>query len=314
MNQFNSSMKPPRKLPPLAALRAFEAAARHLSFLKAAQELSVTPTAISHQIRLLEGWLGMALFERHVRRVSLTRAGVALFPSLKEGFDSFERAIASLAPPSRRRAVTITATTLFAARRLIPALGRFQAAHPDAELRLHASDEVIDLADGIADVAVRYGKGPFANLVSEPLCNERFGVVCSPSLGIRRHADLTTATLIHAEWRRVDRQPSWRRWCELAGISGVDTEAGLRFTDETHAIQAAIAGHGVAIASLLMLEDELSRGVLVQPFGPVVEGDSYHFLTTARNMADEDIQVVRDWLRTVAPDHGSGAALCRPGA
>jgi LysR family transcriptional regulator, glycine cleavage system transcriptional activator len=311
MDQYKSSIGGARKLPPLAALRAFEVAARHMSFQKAAHELFVTPTAISHQIRLLESTLGLTLFKRHVRRISLTEAGLHLFPVLREGFDTFERAVATLSARQQRRAVTITATTLFTARRLIPALGAFQTEHPGFELRLHASDDVIDLTDGIADVAVRYGDSAFENLVAESLCKERFGVVCSPSLGIRKHTDLAKATLIHTEWRRVDLQPSWRKWCEKAGISELKTAGGLRFTDDSHAIQAAIAGHGVAIASMFLLEDELARGVLVQPFGPTLEGASYHFLSTVEKMACEDVQAVRSWLKkiTLVDDaNGSGSS------
>ncbi|WID96315.1 LysR substrate-binding domain-containing protein [Bosea vestrisii] len=300
MDEVVSSVIGPRKLPPLAALRAFEAAARHLSFQKAARELAVTPTAISHQLRLLEATLGLSLFDRHVRRVSLTPAGAQLYPVLREGLDSFARAIAELSLPSRRSAVTISATTLFTARRLIPALSLFQAQWPQFALRLHASDEAVDLASGAADVAVRYGAGPFAGLVSEPLWQERFGVVCSPALGLRDSADLTTATLIHSEWRRRDLQPDWRRWQALARVARLNVEAGLRFTDESHAIQAAVAGQGVVITSLFLVEDELSRGVLVHPFGPVIEGHHYHLVATEENMASADVQAVQQWLKAVA--------------
>jgi LysR family glycine cleavage system transcriptional activator len=289
-----------RKLPPLPALRAFEAAARHLSFRKAAEELAVTPTAVSHQLRLLEATLGLPLFHRHVRRVSLTQAGARLYPVLRDGLDAFARAIAELYPQSRRSAVTVSATTLFTARRLIPALGAFQARWPEFALRLHASDEAVDLRGGDADLAVRYGAGPFPGLVSESLCRERFGVVCSPALGLGGHADLAGAVLIHSEWRRRDLQPDWERWAAAAGIAGLDLQAGLRFTDESHAIQAALAGQGVAVTSLLLVEDELSRGLLVQPFGPVIEGYHYHVLATPETMARAEVEAVRDWLKGLA--------------
>lgn len=303
MDSNNSSVSHGRRLPSLAALKAFEAAARHLSFQKAARELFVTPTAVSHQIRELESSLGMPMFQRHIRRVTLTPAGQQLFPVLRQGFDAFAQAIAGLYPASRRSAVTVTANTLFAARRLIPALGGFQRDHPQFQLRLHASDDIVDLDSGVADVAVRYGAGPFPGLVSEPLCRERFGVVCSPTLGVQTLEDLKGATLIHAEWRRGDYQPTWRKWCALSGLEGMDLEAGLTFTDDSHAIQAAIAGHGVAIASLPLVGDELARGVLVQPFATALEGEYYHFVTTVGNAACEDVQAVRDWLRSVqAPE------------
>lgn len=295
----------PRKLPPLLALRAFEAAARHVSFRTAAEELAVTPTAVSHQVRLLEDTLGLPLFERHVRRVSLTQAGAHLYPVLRDGLDAFSRAVAELYPQPRRRAVTVTATTLFTARRLIPALGAFQAAWPQYELRLNATDEAVDLVSGAADIAVRYGAGPFVGLVSEPLCCERFGLVCSPSIGLSRPEQLLEATIIHSEWRRRDIQPGWERWRSLAGLPTLNTTNGLRFTDESHAIQAAIAGHGVAIASLVLVEDELSRGVLVHPFGPVIEGHHYHLVATPENMACDDVRAVCDWLKTTGQNEAT---------
>lgn len=294
-------MVAPRRLPSLAGLRAFEAAARHLSFRKAAAELAVTPTAISHQLRLLEATLGLPLFERHVRRVSLTQAGAQLYPVLRDSLDTIARAVAELSPQHRRSSVTVSATTLFTARRLIPALGLFQSRWPQFALRLHASDEAVDLSSGDADIAVRYGAGPFGSLVSEVLCRERFGVVCSPALGLREPADLIATTLIHSEWRRRDLQPDWRRWQALAGVAGLDVEAGLRFSDESHAIQAAIAGQGAVITSLLLVEDELARGVLVHPFGPVIEGHHYHLVATAEALASRDVQAVAEWLRAIAP-------------
>lgn len=293
-------MANPRRLPPLPSLRAFEAAARHLSFRKAADELAVTPTAISHQLRQLEATLGLPLFERHVRRVSLTPAGAQLYPVLREGLDNFARAIAELSAQPRRSAVTISATTLFTARRLIPALGLFQKQGPQFALRLDASDDAVDLLSGAADIAVRYGTGPFPGLESEILCQDRFGVVCNPSLGLRDPADLAAATLIHSEWRRRDMQPDWRRWQALAQVPGLNVDAGLHITDESHAIQAAVAGQGAVITSLFLVEDELSRGVLVHPFGPVIEGHHYHLVATERNMASADVQAVRQWLKEVA--------------
>ncbi|MDP4026786.1 LysR substrate-binding domain-containing protein [Methylobacterium sp. NEAU 140] len=287
----------PRKLPPLGALRAFEAAARHLSFRRAAEELAVTPTAISHQVRLLEAILGQDLFVRHVRRISLTPAGTHLFPTLQAGLDAFARAIAELDARERRRAVTVTATTLFTARRLIPAIGAFRTRWPHHDLRLHASDEAVDLTRGAADIAVRYGSGPFGDLVAEPLLRERFGVVCSPSLGLSRPEQLLEAALIHCEWHRSDLQLGWERWRALSGLTALDTRAGHHFTDESHAIQAAVAGHGAAICGLALVEDELRRGLLVHPFGPVMEGQVYHLLMTARTMGCADVQAVRDWLR-----------------
>jgi LysR family glycine cleavage system transcriptional activator len=286
-----------RKLPPLTALRAFEAAARHLSFRKAAEELAVTPTAISHQVRLLEETLGLALFQRHTRRVSLTAAGNALFPALRDGFDAFAGAITGLYPQSERRAVTLSATTLFTARRLIPRVGAFRERFPEFELRLHAAETVVDLHGGVADAAVRYGRGPFPGLISHHLCDELFGVICSPLLRVAAPEDLKGVTLLHAEWyKQSDQTPNWRRWMQEARADWLDIERGPHFTDESHAIQAAIAGQGVVVASLILLRDELAGGVLVQPFGPLIAGDGYHFVATPENMACADVLALKEWL------------------
>ena len=297
MTEYLSSMPRHRRLPPLAALRAFEVAARHLSFRRAADELAVTPTAISHQIRLLEETLGMTLFVRQVRRVTLTDAGRRLYPTLREGFDAFEQIIADLSPQSWRKAVTLTATTLFTARRLLPALGAFRSAHPDLDLRLHASDDLVDLHTGIADIAVRYGTGPFDGLIAEPLLSERFGVLCSAGLQIVDVDDLRRATLIHTEWKRPGIAPDWRAWARLAGLADLRLDEGLRFTDDGHALQAAIAGHGVVIASLVLARPEIEAGLLVQPLRPEIVGATYNIVATPQNMVCADVRAVRDWLR-----------------
>ncbi|MES2055254.1 MAG: LysR substrate-binding domain-containing protein [Pseudomonadota bacterium] len=300
MSEYGSSIARHRRLPPLAALRAFEAAARHESFRKAADELAVTPTAISHQIRLLEAVLGLALFVRQTRRVALTDAGLRLYPTLRDGFDAFARTIADLRPPTGRSAVTLSATTLFTARVLLPALGAFQALYPGYDLRLHASDEVVDLGTGVADIAVRYGAGPFAGLVAEPLLADRFGIVCSPRLGLSAPADLHHTPLLHTEWKRRAGAPDWRQWARLAGMDDLRVAEGPRFTDDGHALQVAIAGHGAAIASLVLARAEIDAGLLVHPFGPVIDGATYHVVATPEALAGAEIQAVRDWLKAIA--------------
>jgi LysR family glycine cleavage system transcriptional activator len=295
MGEMDSSVVTQRRLPPLGALRAFEAAARRLSFRRAAEELCVTPTAVSHQIRLLEEWLGQPLFLRLVRRVVLTKAGETLLPTLQGGFDAFERTLADIRQHDRRKAVTLTAPVLFTARRLIPALADFQAG--DLDLRLHASDAVVDLNGGGADLAVRYGAGPFSGLVSEPLVSERFGVVSSPRLRLTRVDDLFSVPLLHIDWRRAGDDPDWKRWATEAGLSGLAVEKGARFSDDTHALAAATAGRGAAIAALELARPELEAGLLVNPFGPILQGQPYHLAATPEAWEDERVQAVASWLR-----------------
>jgi LysR family glycine cleavage system transcriptional activator len=286
-----------RRLPPLSALRAFEAAARHESFKLAAAELAVTPTAISHQIRQLEEALGVALFERRTRRVVVTAEGRMLFPVLRDGFDAFAQAVETIRTRRQRRPLTVSATTTFTARWLVPRVAAFRAEHPSLDLRLHASDDPVDLHAGAADAAVRYGAGPWPGLIAEPLMRDRFAPVCSPALGVGEPEDLRRVPLLHSEWRRTTAEtPTWRLWCERAGLAGIDVEAGMVFTDDSHAVQAAVAGQGAVLTSLLLAADELARGTLVQPFGPVIEGHRYQFVCTRAMLAHEGVRALRDWL------------------
>ncbi len=288
-----------RKLPSLGALRAFEAAARRLSFKQAADELHVTPTAVSHQIRNLEESLGVQLFERTPRKVRMTAAGQQLFPVLRDGFDNFEQALDALRCRRDAQVATLSATLAFMARRLAPHAGSFRDDYPGWSLRLDASDHVVDL-DGGADAAIRYGTGTYSGLVAEPLFDDRFAPVCSPALKIRTAAQLRKATLIHFTWGPLRDDPGacvWQDWLAAAGIDGVDADAGLSFTEEIHAIQATIAGQGIGLLSLALVEDELKSGVLVQPFAPELAGFSYDLVYSPRAANRPATQVLREWVR-----------------
>lgn len=289
-------MSDPRRLPPLNALRAFEAAARHLSFKAAAAELRVTPTAVSHQIRLLEGILGFALFERRTRAVQLTEAGRALQPTLTHSFDAIANAFEALSRAPQRRGVTLSATPAFTARWLVPRIADWQRKYPGINLRLHASEEPVNLENGDADAAIRYGRGPYCGLKADLLFEDRFAPVVSPRLNVGTLRDLRRQSLIHFDWRRPRRDaPTWRLWAARAGLK-LDTDGGLRFSDESHAIQAAIAGQGVALLSLALVAAELEGGALAQPFGPVLDGFQYRFVVAAERAQETEIAALRDWL------------------
>lgn len=287
-----------RRLPPLAALRAFEATARNLSFKRAALELHVTPTAISHQVRQLEAALGLRLFERRTRQVALTAAGQALLPALRDGFDAFAAAIDALTHRDRRSLVTLSATPAFIAKWLVPRIAGFRRERPDIDLALLASLDPVDVDAGAADLALRYGRGPYPDLVAELLVTDRFVPVASPRLGLKQPRDLRSVTLLHTDWRRDDpKKPTWRLWLKQAGLAGVDSRAGLRFSDETHAIQAAIAGNGVALQSLLLVAAELADGTLVAPFRPDIEGLAVHLIHSRKRPVTAPVEAVRSWLR-----------------
>lgn len=288
-----------RKLPPLGALRVFEAAARRLSFKHAAEELNVSATAVSHQIRQLEEMLEVKLFDRETRQVHLTAAGKALFPVLRDGLDRFEQAIADVRRQQAGKVARLTSTVAFVAKRLAPLAGSFREAYPDWTLRLDASNRTVDL-EADADAAIRLGGGHYPGLVTEALFADRFAPVCTPSLAPASLADLKRATLIHFDWgpaRRNDhRAPVWRHWLERAGASDVDASAQLSFTDEIHAVQAAVAGQGIALLSLALVAQELASGILVQPFDLTLKGDRYDLVYSPRAAERPATQVLRDWV------------------
>jgi LysR family glycine cleavage system transcriptional activator len=305
----------PRRLPPLTALRAFEAAARHLSFKHAANELSLTPTAISHQIRQLEDHLGVRLFVRTTRRVDLTPAGQGLFPALRDGLDAMARAVQNVRPDAQPRTIVLSTTMAFASRWLLQRLARFAASHPDIALHLHTSDEPVDLQGGVAQLAIRYGPGSYPGLNCVPLLPSRFAPVCAPGLDVRDLGQLAQVPLIGFEWfRREGATPDWPLWFERAGCAPLPRQ--LHFSDEVHAIQAAIAGQGVALINLALVADELRTGLLRQPFGPELAGHPFHLAWPKARDGDPGIAEVRAWLQLEAAGQASSSATERaaPGA
>ena len=271
-----------RNLPPLNALRAFEAAARHMSFAKAAEELAVTPTAISHQIRLLEEITGQGLFRRRPRPITLTEAGERLFPVLRDGLDRFAAAVAGLRADADHSPLIVSTTTAFASRWLVPRLAKLKE-DVDLELEIDASETPANLRSGTADFAIRYRRTPIPDLECNELVRDRFIPVVSPSLlesgfSVNGIADLAEHTLIHFRWKRPDLDPpTWERYVTEAravdpDAAKIDASGGLRFSEEPHAIEAAIAGQGVALVSDVLVRRELASGALVQPVDFSIDG------------------------------------------
>lgn len=287
-----------RRLPPLSSLRAFEAAARHGSFKQAASELAVTPTAISHQIRFLEETTGLTLFERQVRKVVLTEAGARLYPVLRDGFNAFEATLAQLTRGVARSEVTISATSAFTAQWLAPRVASFGLLHPDIDLLLHASDTPVDVAGAAVDIAIRYGRGPYPGAEAEAMFSDRFAPVASPALGPLTLDDLDRVPLIGFRWAHPDPlNPTWELWHASAGLPWPRRPGQLRFSDEGHAIQAALAGQGIALVSLALVAQDLAAGRLVQPFGPQIAGHTYHLVTSAGRARQAAVKAALVWLR-----------------
>jgi len=289
-------------LPPLPALRAFEAVARRASFKHAADELSVTPTAISHQIRQLETYLGKRVFDRTPRSVTLTTDGAALYEVTRSGFAAIATVVARLREEPGAARITLSSTAAFLGHWLTSRLDDLRRALPSIDLRLHASDALVDLTVGGIEAAIRYGKGPFPNGVE--LCKDAFAPVCSPKLKIKKLADLHRATLIHIDGRRRPLPlPDWRRWCEKAKARDVDVTSGQHVPDSLLAVQAAIAGQGVAIVSLVLASQALRAGLLVAPFPVSLPGDRYFFVCADGLQERPDIASLRDWLVTEMHAH-----------
>lgn len=294
-------MRQAPRLPSLAALRSFEAAARHRSAKLAAAELSVTPTAISHQVRQLEETLGVPLFVRTPRQLVLTPQGRDLQAGLADAFERVAQAVAKARAPLPRRRVTLSTTPAVAARLLLPCVGSLAQAHPDLDLRIHASHEPVPLDGEAADVAIRYGTGRWAGMHTEKLFDNVFIPACSPVLGLRKRADIVGATLLHFEPRSGKSMPlGWPAWQAKARVRGLDAAAGPVFSDETLTITAALAGNGIALMSRALIGDELRRGALVQPFGPELRGEAFHFVVPTPRAREPLVAAVRDWVREQA--------------
>lgn len=288
-------MIPPR-LPPLSSLRAFEAVARRASFKAAAEELSVTPSAVSHQIRQLEAHVGVRLLDRTPRAVTLTQAGQLLRDATSAGFEEISRAISQIRAPTDTKMLTLTATAAFLSHWLVPRLASLQSALPMVELRFHASDAIEDLRSGRIDVAIRYGRGPFPGTTSHKLYDDELIPVCSPVLRLSDHRDLRRATLIHIDGRhRPDPAPDWARWCAVAGLSEVDTTTGPHLPDSMSAVQAAIAGQGVILVSRLLIADAITAKLLVQPFACALVGEAYHFAAATDLAGSGNVSALRAW-------------------
>jgi LysR family glycine cleavage system transcriptional activator len=299
MDEENSGMSR-RRLPPLSALRAFEAAARHASAKQAAQELSVTATAISHQIRALEESLGVALFVRKPRQLELTMAGRELQQVLESAFDSIGAAVERLSATPSRQAITLSTTPAVAVRWLLSWVCMLRDSHPTIDLRIHASHEPVALDGVTADIAIRYGDGRWPGLVAEKLFDNTFVPACSPLLGLHDAAELPRHTLIHFRNQAAISSPmDWAVWQKQAQVPGLDVSAGLVFSDETHAVSAAVGAQGVALMSRQLIEDELKEGRLVQPFGPELEGKPFFLVYPENRRNDPTIRAVREWIMAV---------------
>ena len=289
------------RLPPLNALRTFEAAARHLSFTKAADELFVTQAAVSHQIKGLEEQMGVQLFRRLNRRLLLTDEGQLLLPDVRAAFELLANAVRTVRE-QRGGVLSISATPSFGPKWLASRIGRFQALHPEFEIQLATTPRLVDFAREGIDCGVRYGLGDWPGLRTDRLFDAELLMVCSPELAagpppLRCPDDLRRHTLIHV----LDDIDDWRLWLKAAGVEGIDPDKGLKFDSSPMALQAAASGAGVAIGRRRLIEEDLASGRLVVPFDiELLDGCAYYFVAPEARAEVPKIAMFRDWLLTEA--------------
>jgi LysR family glycine cleavage system transcriptional activator len=302
-------------LPPLSALRAFEAAARLKSFSKAAGELNVTPAAISHQIHALEADLGVKLFDRRSRSTELTASARLLLPGLSDAFAGIQGAVRRLRAHNDTGTLTITASPSIAAKWLVLRLHRFQAQYPEIDVRISTSDEIVDLTRGDFDLAIRYGTGRYPGLDVELLLRNEVFPACSPALlatgpPLKTPEDLRHHALIHDQ--AVDRDPlapTWAMWLKAAGVAGAPAAAGLTFSVGYMALDAAIAGHGVVLAYSTIAAADLAAGRLVRLFSLALPDLFAYYIVSAPGALERPkVRAFRDWLRGEA-DSEAGPPL-----
>lgn len=293
-------------LPSLNGLRAFEAAARYLSFTRAAAELNVTQTAISHMIRRLEEQIGIPLFVRRNRALELTREAQDYLPAVRTAFEDLRRATARLRRSEREGLLTVSTTASLAAKWLVTRVAGFQEANPGIEVRITTSSHLVDFQREEVDLAVRYGRGNWPGLRTDWLMAEDMFPVCSPSLltsdnPLLTPEDLAHHTLLHATASRED----WQLWLTAAGLStSIAARRGLSFDQSFMAIQAAVEGLGVALGRTRFVEADIAAGRLVVPFDVVLPADAGFYIVAPETTADAPkIALFRDWLiNSVGPD------------
>lgn len=290
--------------PPLNALRTFECAGRHLSFVHAADELHVTPGAVSRQVKALEEWLGAPLFRRGHKQVILTPLGRSYLQAVSEPLERIAAATERAKQQDAERPIAISCYPTFALRWLVPRWGRFYDRHPEIDVQLTTTLQPVDFSRGDVDAAILVGEGTdrWPGLDAVKLVDVDLFPVCSPRLcegpdALKEASDLPRFTLLHGSPRPQD----WRRWLEFAGVDGIDASSGVTFDSLNLSIQAAIEGIGVAIAVRDLVADELAAGRLMQPFGPVRRsGRPFFAVFPPDRLRNRRLRAFVDWLRSEA--------------
>ncbi len=305
-----------KNIPPLNALRVFESAARHLSFTKAAEELNVTPGAVSQQIKTLEDYIGAKVFRREKRALLLTDEAQASLPILRDGFDKLVEAAQILMSRGDAGRLTVSVAPSLAAKWLVPRLDDFQNAHPEIDVWVSADMDVVDFALEDVDLAIRYGAGRYPGLEAERLMSETIIPVCSPALlrgdhPLKAPADLAHHALLHDISPDKDESiPNWSMWLKAAGVAGVDGKRGFKFNQSSLVIEAAVAGKGVALAKAAIALADLEAARLVVPFDLTTPSSFAYYIvhpTSKSNAAS--VKAFKAWLHAQADATPDGAEM-----
>jgi LysR family glycine cleavage system transcriptional activator len=302
-------MEQRRRLPPLNALRAFEAAARHLNFSRAADELSVTPGAVSQQIQNLEDYVGVALFKRTPKGLLLTDPAQIALPALREAFDRLAEAASMLTAAVDGRRLTVSVAPSFAAKWLVPRLGKFETLHPMVDVWISAGMELVDFNSGEIDIAIRYGSGRYPGLEVQRLMQETVMAVASPGLletqPLNELEDLKGQILLHDGSPDADEScPDWTMWLAARGVRGVDGSRGPRFNQSSLVIEAAVGGRGVALAKRALAQADLDSGRLVAPFQIATAVDFAYYLVFPKTKGRlPQVKAFVAWLTAEAEAH-----------
>lgn len=292
------------QFPGLRSLRAFNAAARLLSFTKAADEMGVTPAAISHQIKELEEQIGVALFTRTSRSMVLTREGEILSTAAIESLETLSRAVKRIKRLENRKVLKVSASPSIAAKWLVPRLDRFLDQAPGAEVRVDVSTTALDFERDDVDIAIRFGQGRYPGLKSDLLFTDKIFPVCSPRIitkekPLAQPKDLLRHTLIHLDYEAQGVVwPNWKMWMLAAGIGDFDDKRGLHFNQTSLTVQAAIDGHGVALGDSNLVADDIAEGKLVKPFELSLRAASqfaYHVVSPLDTTQNPLVEAFRQW-------------------
>jgi LysR family glycine cleavage system transcriptional activator len=291
------------RLPPLNTVRAFEAAARHESFTRAAEELCVTQGAISQQVKALEAELGLKLFNRERQGLVITMAGREYLEVVRKALDQLAAGTERLLKHQRSGRLTVSTSPDFAAKWLVPRLNRFTESHPEVDLRISATMPQVDFAREDVDIAVRHGDGSWSGLHAVRLCSEELFAVCSPRLttgrrGLHRPADVMKFPLLH-----LDTRNGWAKWLESVGVDISSELQGPILNRASMLIDAAIDGQGVALARTALASWDLLNGRLVRPFPQALPLSKFYWIVCpSTTAAVPKITTFRDWLLAAAAD------------